>query len=131
MRVIGTPHQGFDAYVLDELGADPVELESGAALTTPILARLQLHQIAEAVFILEIHPIEGVGKPADAALAQTDAEVRVAFEHAGADDRGDDVDQVHLKAGNAGELRGPAGLTGSHLARPRRGRREGMEVERQ
>src|SRR5438067_12347282 len=39
MGVIGTPHQRFDADVVDELGADPVELKGRAALPAPIFAR--------------------------------------------------------------------------------------------
>src|SRR5690242_11600359 len=43
MRVVGAPHQGFDAHVLDQLGADAVVLERGAALPAPVFARQQLH----------------------------------------------------------------------------------------
>src|SRR5438067_1719233 len=74
VRIIGAPHQRFDADVVDELGADPVELERRAALPAPIFARLQLHQVAEPIPVLEIHAVERVGQPADAALAQPDAE---------------------------------------------------------
>src|SRR4051812_29069665 len=36
MRIIGTPHEGFDPQILDQFGADAVELESRAALTAPV-----------------------------------------------------------------------------------------------
>src|SRR4029453_17854439 len=32
VRIVGTPHQRLDAHVVDELGADRVELERGLAL---------------------------------------------------------------------------------------------------
>src|SRR5262249_12116164 len=131
MRIIGAPHQGLDANILDQLGADPVELERRPALAPPILARLELHQIAKAILVLEIHPVERVGQPADPAFTETDAQVRVALEHAGPDDRSNDVDQVHLKAGYPSEPRGPLRLTGGHFAGLWRGRREGVEVERE
>src|ERR1700719_10521 len=131
VRIIGAPHQRFDPDVVDELGADPIELEGRAALPAPVFARLEVYQIAEPILILEIHAVERVGEPADAALAETDAEVRIAFEHPGADDRGDDVDQVHLKTGDVGELRLAAEVTGQALAHAGRHRREGMEVQRQ
>src|SRR5207247_2408259 len=99
------PHQGLDAHLVDQLGPDAVELEGRAALAPPILAGLQLHQVAEAVLELEIHAVERVGDPADAAFAKADPEVRVPLQDAGADDRGDDVDEVHLEPGDAGELR--------------------------
>src|SRR5712692_994485 len=44
--------------VVDQLGADRVELEGRAALAAPILTRLQLHQVAEAVLELEIHAVQ-------------------------------------------------------------------------
>src|SRR4051794_11590406 len=97
--VVGAPHQGFNPHLLDQLRPDAVELECRAALATPVFRRLQLHQIAETVLELEIHPVERIGQPADPALAKTDPQVRIALQHAGADDRGDDVDQVHLEAG--------------------------------
>src|SRR5438045_9524692 len=105
MRIIRTPHQGLDAHILDELRADPIELERGAALPAPILARLQFHQIAEAVLEFEIHAVERVGKPADAALAKAEAHVRVALQHTGADNRGDDIDEYDLESETAGEFR--------------------------
>src|SRR5262249_41484920 len=87
--IVGAPHERLDAHVLDELGADAVELEGALALAAPVVARLHLEpEIAEAVFPLEVHAIERVGDPADAALAERDADVRVALEHGGADHRG-------------------------------------------
>src|SRR5260370_15110389 len=41
MRVIRAPHDGLDADIVDQLGADRVELEGRPALAPPILARLQ------------------------------------------------------------------------------------------
>src|SRR5437868_2970111 len=129
MRIVGAPHQGLDAHILDELRADPVELERGAALPAPILARLQLHQIAEAVLEFEIHAVERIGQPADAALAKAHAHVRIALQHTGADDRRDDVDEVHLEAGNAGELRHAADLALLLHADFLRHRWEGVEMQ--
>src|SRR5438552_15014813 len=102
MRVIRAPHQGLDPHLVDQFRANPVELEGRPALAPPILARAQLHQVAEAILELEIHAVERVGDPADPALAKTDPEVRIALQHAGADDRGDDVYEVHLEPGDAG-----------------------------
>src|SRR6516225_1532891 len=35
MRVVGAPHQGLDPHLLDQLGADAVELERCLALAAP------------------------------------------------------------------------------------------------
>src|ERR1700730_13888231 len=131
VRVVGAPHQGLDADVVDELGADRVELERRLALAAPIFARLHLDQIAEAVLILEIHAVERIGQPADAALAERDLEPRMTLQDAGADEGGDDVDEPHLEGRDAGEHRRAANLAGDAFARPRRGRRESVEVQRQ
>src|SRR5439155_8108572 len=88
VRVVGAPHQGLDAHVLDELGADAVELECALALAAPVVARLHLEaEVAEAVLPLEVHPVERVGDPADPALAERDAHARIAPEHGGTDHR--------------------------------------------
>ena len=77
VRVVGAPHQGLDAHVVDQLGADAVELEGGLALPPPVVARLHLEpEVGEAVLPLEVHAVERVGNPADAALAERDAHVR-------------------------------------------------------
>jgi hypothetical protein len=49
------------ADVVDQLGADWVELECRLALAAPLFARLQLHQVAEAVLELEIHAVHRPG----------------------------------------------------------------------
>src|ERR1700730_3375956 len=131
VRVVGAPHQGLDADVVDELRADRVELERRLALATPVFARLHLDQVAEAVLILEIHAIERIGQPTDAALAERDLEPRMTLQDAGADEGGNDVDEPHLEGRDAGEHRGAANLAGNPLAGPGRGRREGVEVQRQ
>src|SRR5499427_1764008 len=98
MRVVRPPHQRLHADVVDELGADAVELERGLALAAPVIARLHLQaEVAEAVLPLEVHPIEGVGDPTDPALTERDVDPRIALEDAGADDGGQDVDEVHLE----------------------------------
>src|SRR3989475_10924869 len=117
MRVAGAPHERPHADVVDELGADGIELERRLALTAPVLARAHLQsEVAEAVFPLEVHPVERVRDPADTALAERDPDVRVTLEHAGADDGGQDVDEVHLEAGHAGEERGAPGQPGLAIA---------------
>src|SRR5437899_9921210 len=39
VRVVGAPHERLDAHVLDQLGADAVELERALALAAPVVAR--------------------------------------------------------------------------------------------
>src|SRR6266566_2554079 len=84
VRVVRAPHDRFDADILDQLGADRVELERCAALAAPVFARLQLHQIAETVLEFEIHAVQRIGNPADAALAKADAQIGMPLEDAGA-----------------------------------------------
>src|SRR5262249_47581262 len=97
--------------------ADLVELERGLALPAPVVARLHREpEVAEAVLPLEVHAVKRVRDPTDSALAERDADVRIALENRGADHRGQDVDQVHLEARHAREERGPAGLPGLALA---------------
>src|SRR3984957_3940620 len=84
MRVVGAPHNRLKADIVDQLGADAVELEGALAVAPPILARLQLHQVAEAVLELEIHAVERIGEPARAAFPEPDAQRRVAVEDTGA-----------------------------------------------
>src|SRR5216117_3630388 len=82
MRVVGAPHERLDADVVDQLGADPVELKRGLALPAPVVARLHREaEIAEAVLPLEVHPVQGVGEPADTALAEGDPDPGVALEN--------------------------------------------------
>src|SRR5207247_9450892 len=80
---------------------------------------------------LQVHPDKGTRKAAESAGAEGEPEVWIALEDGGADDGGDDVDEVHLEAGDAGEERRPAGepLLLVDLARGQR--RERVEVERQ
>src|SRR5262245_40839817 len=116
VRVVRGPHERLGTHLVDHLRADPVELEGCLALAPPVVARLHREpEIAEAVFPLEVHPVERVGDPADAALAERDLQVRIPLEHRGADDRGQDVDQVHLESTDALEHRGPAGEVGGGL----------------
>src|SRR5215212_8237 len=99
MRVIGAPHERAHTHLVDQLSADAVELKRSFALAPPVVARFHLEaQVAETVFPLEIHAIQRIGDPTDAALAKRDAYVRIALEHARADDSGEDVDEIHLKA---------------------------------
>src|SRR5574339_1047778 len=80
--VVGPPHQGVLADLVDQLGADPVELEGGLALPPPVVAGLHGEaEVAEAVLPLEVHAVESVRQPADAALAERDADARIAPEH--------------------------------------------------
>src|SRR2546427_287469 len=132
MRVVGAPHERLDADVVDELGADRIELERRLALTAPVFAGPHLQsEVAEAVLPLEVHPVERVRDPADTALAERDADVRVALEDAGTDDGGQDVDEVHLEAGHAGEECGTPGQPGLAVPYALRQRRERVEVERE
>src|ERR1700704_3987772 len=117
MRIVRAPHERLDAHLLDQLGADRIDLEGGPALPAPVVARLHREpEITEAIFPLEIHPVERIGDPADPALAERDPDVRVALEHGRADHGGQDVDEVHLEAGHARKERGAAGLTRLPLA---------------
>ena len=78
VRVVGAPHERLHAHVVDQLGADAVELERGLALPPPVVARLHLEaEVGEAVLPLEVHAVERVGYPADAALAEGDAHVGI------------------------------------------------------
>src|SRR5271156_1559404 len=124
MRVVRAPHQGLNTDILVELGADRVELERRLALAAPILARLHLHQIAEAVPVLEIHAIERIWQPAEAAFAERNPPPRMTFEDPGAYPRAVDVDEPHRDRGPASEHRHPPALAGNAFARPRRSRRE-------
>src|SRR5499426_2142797 len=117
VRIVRAPHERLDTHVVDQLGADLVELERRLALAAPVVAWLHREpKVAEAVFPLEVHPVERVGNPADAALAERDPHVWIPLEHAGADHRGQDVDQVHLEPGGAREERRAAGDAGLLLA---------------
>src|SRR5215470_1501348 len=130
--IVGAPHERLHADVVDELGADAVELEGGLALPTPVVAGLHLEpEIVEAVLPLEVHPVESVGQPADAALSEGDADVGIALEHGAADHGGQDVDEVHLEAGHGGEERSALGVADGLVPHAGRHRREGVEVQRQ
>src|SRR5262249_45315022 len=115
----------------DQLPADAIELERSLALAPPVVARLHLEaQVPEAILPFEVHPIERIGNPADAALSEGDAHVGIALEHAGTDHRGQDIGEVHLEAGDHGEERRPASGPESLLKLTRRYRRERVEVQR-
>src|SRR4030095_7156780 len=115
-RGVRRPPERRVAHLVDDLGPDAVELERRLALAPPVVAGLHRQaEVAEAVLPLEVHAIEPVGNPADAALAERDLQVRIPLERGRADDRGQDVDQVHLKSTNALEQRGPAGEGGGRL----------------
>src|SRR6185437_6885438 len=80
MRVVAAPHQRLQPHLVDELGADAVELEGRLALAPPVVARLHLEsQILEAVLPFEIHAVERVWDPADAALAKGDAQIGISL----------------------------------------------------
>ena len=132
MRVVGAPHQAFRAHLVDQLGADAVELERGLALAAPVVRRLHLEaEVGEAVLPLEVHAVECIGNPARARFTEGDADIGVTFEHVGADDGGQDVHQVHLEARNDGEEHRAAGPARVLLDRVGRHRREGVEMKRQ
>src|SRR5713226_2872380 len=98
VRIVRAPHQRLHAHVVDELGADTVELEGRLALAAPVVARLHLQaEVVEAVLPLEVHAVQGIGHPADAALSEGDADAGIALEDGAADDGGQDVDEVHLE----------------------------------
>src|SRR5215468_12392865 len=81
VRIVRAPHERLHAHVLDQLGADAVELEGGLALPPPVVAGLHREaEVAEAVLPLEVHAVERVRHPADAALAEGDPHARVALE---------------------------------------------------
>src|SRR5262249_15767030 len=40
VRIVRAPHERLDAHVLDQLGADRIELEGGPALAAPVVAPL-------------------------------------------------------------------------------------------
>src|SRR6185436_18880245 len=81
VRIVRAPHERVRADLVDELGADPVELEAGLALPLPVVAGLHGEaEVPEAVLPLEVHAIQRIGQPADAALAEGDAQARVALE---------------------------------------------------
>ena len=132
VRIVRAPHQRLHAHVVDELGADAVELEGRLALAAPVVARLHLQaEVVEAVLPLEVHAVEGIGHPADAALSEGDADARIALEDGAADDGGQDVDEVHLEGGDHGEEGGPADPALGLVEHARIEGREGVEVERQ
>src|SRR4029450_7249709 len=61
--IVGAPHQGLDAHLLDQLAADAVELERALALAPPVVAWLHGEaEVAEAVLPLEVHAVERVRK---------------------------------------------------------------------
>src|SRR5215472_9056197 len=129
--VVRAPHQGLDAHLVDQLGADAVVLERRLALPTPILTRLPLQrQVLVLILVLEVHAIEDVGDPADAALAKGDPEVRVALEDRPPHEGGQDIRQRHLKEAQAAVHQGPLGEPRVLLAQLGRHRGEGVEVQR-
>ena len=131
MRIIRAPHQCFHAELVDQLGADAIELERCLALALPVIAGLHRQaKIAEAVFPFKIHAVEHIGYPADAAFAEGNAQLGITLQYRGADHRGDDLRQVQLKAAHARELRGAPGFLGRALAFLRRDRGEGVKVKR-
>src|SRR5439155_873360 len=131
MRVVRAPHQRLDAHLVDELGAHAVVLKRRLALPAPVLAGLQFEgKILVLVLVLEIHAVDHVGNPADAALAEGDAHVRIALEDGPAHQRGQDIPQRHLEEAEAAVGQRPQREPGVLLAQLRRHRREGVEVQR-
>src|SRR5438552_9491741 len=132
--IVGRPHDRLVAEYLDALfpGADLVELERGLALALPVVTRRHREpEVAEAVLPFEVHAVDRVGKPADPALAEHDAQVRIPLEDGGTDDGREDVDEVHLERGHTGEQRGTAHARRRLLADAGRRRWERVEVQRQ
>src|SRR6186713_3449798 len=70
MREVRAPHDGLRPQLVEQGHTDAVALVGGLALPAPVLAGThgQL-EILELVFPLEVHAIEDIGNPADAALA--------------------------------------------------------------
>ena len=131
MRIVGAPHQGLDAHLVDQLGAHAVVLERRLALPPPVLAGLQLErQVLVLVLVLEIHAVEHVRDPADAALAEGDADVRIALEHGPAHQSGQDVRQRHLEQAQAAVHQRALGEARVLLPQRRRHRGERVEVQR-
>src|SRR5262245_31181473 len=82
MRIVRAPHERLHAHLVDELGAHAVVLEGGLALPPPVLTGLQLQrQVLVLILVLEVHAVEHVGDPADAALPEGDLQIRIALEH--------------------------------------------------
>src|SRR6266571_7832070 len=78
VRVVGGPHERLGAHLVDELGTDAVELERRLALAPPVVARLHRQpEVAEAVLPLEVHAVERVRDPADAALPEPDLQIGI------------------------------------------------------
>src|SRR5689334_24181423 len=76
VRIVRRPHERLHAHLVDELGADAIELERRLALSPPVIAGLHREpEVAEAVLPLEVHAVERVGNPADAALAERDPQI--------------------------------------------------------
>src|SRR5215475_10666619 len=86
VREVRAPHDGLRPQLLEQSHADAIALVGGLALAAPVIAGTHRQlEILELVFPLEVHAIEHVRDPADAALADDELEVRVALEHAGED----------------------------------------------
>ena len=83
---VGTPHDVFHAQIVEQLDADPVRLVGGLALPVPVLAGFHGQcEVFELVFPLEVHMIDEIRDPADAAFTDYDLYLRAPLQNAGVD----------------------------------------------
>ena len=100
---VGAPHDVVLAEDVDETDADWVALVGREALAAPVLRRLHLElEVLELVLPLEVHVLEDVGDPANAGLADDEADIGEAFEHAAVDGFHELVRHLELEAGDEG-----------------------------
>src|SRR5262249_1679351 len=86
MGEVGAPHDLVLAQLVEQLDADRIRLVRGPALALPVLARRHRErEVLELVLPLGIHAPEHVGDPADARLAEHQANPRIVLEHAAED----------------------------------------------
>src|SRR5689334_25390948 len=80
--IIRSPHHSLGPELLQQRHTGIVVLESRTALTVPIIAGFLLQRYAAfvAILIFLVHALENVRDPAYAALAEHDAQIRIALE---------------------------------------------------
>src|SRR2546426_415602 len=101
MGEVRAPHDVVDADLVEQLDADAIRLVGRLALAAPVLTRREAEaEVLELVLPFRVHPLEDVRDPADAALADDDAQRRVSLDHAAEDQRRQDGRHVHLEAGD-------------------------------
>src|ERR1700739_67710 len=90
--------------------SSPEAVQTTGTVVAPVFARLQFHQVAEAVLELEIHAVQRIGEPSGAALTERHFEARIALEHAPTHHHGENVEKPHLERRDAGEHRRAAAV---------------------